>query len=492
MTVEPEGNNSAKTTVFLTGATGSMGSATLRELVGRRDRFDIVILARDSKHGRRALRRYDGEPGIRIVWGDLRDYDAVLEVVTGADYVLHIAALISPAADRDPVLTDQINVGSIRNILTAIRAQPDPDAIRLVNVGSVAMTGSRLPPIHWGRVGDPIAPALGDHYAVSKTEAERLVIESGLAHWVSLRQTFICIPRLLSLLHPILFHQPANTLFEFVTARDSGRLMANACEADVPEKFWRHVYNIGGGETCRVGYVEYLDRIFGALGLGTLSSLTERNWFALKNFHCQWYLDSDVLEEFLHFRRDGFDEYVAHVKASAPWYLKLGLGRIIPRMFIRNIVMKRMARQPGGPLHWVETADHDRIEAFFGSHEQWEQIPGWDDPIAPPPPAAPLGHGFDDGLPDAELGLGQARSAAQFRGGECLSDAMQFGAVYSPLTWRCARGHEFQATPYLVLRAGHWCPECEAPPWDYDERAAVNPFFAQVWPVDDAPTVVEH
>ncbi len=169
----------SKRTVLLTGASGSMGSATLCELLQRRDRFDIVLLAYGTKHGRRALRPFLNEPGVRIVWGDLRDYASVLECVSGADVVLHTAALISPAADRDPVLTEQINVGSIRNILRAIAAQPDPDRVGLVSVGSVATTGSRLPPLHWGRVGDPITPAVGDHYAVSKIEAERLVVESG-------------------------------------------------------------------------------------------------------------------------------------------------------------------------------------------------------------------------------------------------------------------------------------------------------------------------
>lgn len=471
--------------MLLTGATGSMGTATLLELLERRDRFDLVLLAREGKHGRRVLRRLLNEPGVRIVWGDLRNYDDVLDAVTGVDIVLHTAALISPAADRDPVLTEQINVGAIRNILRAIRAQPDPDAVRLVTVGSVAMTGSRLPPIHWGRVGDPITPAVGDFYAVSKIEAERLVVESGLKHWASLRQTFICIPNLLSLLHPILFHQPVNTLFEFVTARDSGRLMANACEDDIPDDFWRRVYNIGGGETCRVGYVEYLDRIFGVLGIGTLAQLTERRWFALQNFHCQWYLDSDVLESYLHFRRDGFEEYVAQVAASAPWYLRMGLARIVPRALIRTLVMKRLARQPQGPLHWIESGDEEKVDAFFGSREAWGRIPGWDEAVPAPTPAMPLGHGFDDSLLDAQIGLSEAVAAANFRGGVFLSAHMSDGDLHTPLRWKCVNGHEFEATAYLVLRAGHWCRQCEPPPWNRG-RAAGNDFLAQVVPVPSA------
>jgi len=51
-----------------------------------------------------------------------------------------------------------------------------------------------LPPIHWGRVGDPIKPSIFDYYAVSKIASERLVIESRLEYWVSLRQTGIMGP----------------------------------------------------------------------------------------------------------------------------------------------------------------------------------------------------------------------------------------------------------------------------------------------------------
>jgi len=37
------------------------------------------------------------------------------------------------------------------------------------------------------------------------------------------------------------------------------------------------------------------------------------------------------------------------------------------------------------------------------------------------------------------------------------------------------------------LKAGHWCPHCAPPPWDYDVEAKRNPFFAQVWYTNHGP-----
>ena len=49
------------------------------------------------------------------------------------------------------------------------------------------------------------------------------------------------------------------------------------------------------------------------------------------------------------------------------------------------------------------------------------------------------------------------------------------------LSFRCAFGHQFEASPRLVLEGGHWCPVCERESWNYHNIARVNPFFAQVW-----------
>ena len=61
-------------TVFLTGATGNMGWAGFQELL-KKDKFNIRLLARDSKKNRKKLSPYLSHPCVTVVWGDLTRYD---------------------------------------------------------------------------------------------------------------------------------------------------------------------------------------------------------------------------------------------------------------------------------------------------------------------------------------------------------------------------------------------------------------------------------
>ena len=145
---------------------------------------------------------------------------------------------------------------------------------------------------------------------------------------------------------------------------------------------------------------------------------------------------------------------------------------------------KAVISQPGGVLQFVTDGDEERIKVWFGSREKYEAIPKkWDDIVLSKPIDLPsfLNHGFDETKSVEELGIEDMRQAAAFRGGKCLSEMMAKGDMYTALTWQCASGHEFKATPYTVLFAGHWCPECMCGEWRYGEEAEVNPFFAQVW-----------
>ncbi len=63
-----------------------------------------------------------------------------------------------------------------------------------------------------------------------------------------------------------------------------------------------------------------------------------------------------------------------------------------------------------------------------------------------------------------------------------ISSSVKKGDLHTKIQWKCHNGHEFASTPYAILKAGFWCPECcEALPWNFDAASTKVPFYAQVW-----------
>jgi nucleoside-diphosphate-sugar epimerase len=495
----------SKRRVFLTGASGAMGWAAVQELV-KDPAQEVVALVRPSNKNRRLLAALAPAANLVVRWGDLTDYGQVAACVEDAEVVLHVGALVSPAADYDPDQAMRVNWGSTRHILRAAQEQGRQDDLKLVYIGTIAETGDRMPPIHWGRVGDPVKPSVFDYYAVSKVAAERLVIESGLKHWVSLRQTGIIGQKMSQIKDPIIFHNCLDNVLEYVSDRDSATLLANLCAKDAAGElgpsFWGHIFNIGGGESCRISCHDMFTKLFGLLGLKDLSKLFDSKWFATRNFHGTYYLDSDKLDDILDFRQDSMDYYYdSYLESLGPVAKTAKLIAELPggqRLISASLRKQFQAFTLGehGTATFIEQDMEDHIAAYWGSRAAWEAIPplanfehftDWDKVV-------PIDHGFDESKPPEELTLADVKGAAEFRGGACLATAMRKGDWVGKLGFRCAFGHSFEASPRLVLEGGHWCPDCERHSWNYHRRAAVDPFFAQVWnPLhgpDEAPLEV--
>lgn len=366
-----------KKTVFLTGATGNMGWAGFQELYARKERFNIRILARDSRKNRRKLAKYVDDPAVSVVWGDLTRYEDVLAGVTGADYVLHVGGMVSPAADYFPEKTLNVNVTAAENIVKAVLAQPNKEEMRVVYIGSVAQYGDRNPPHHWGGVDEPQTPAKYDMYALSKIRAEQVFAKAGLKRWVSLRQSGILYPGILKVVNPTAFHVPIGGVLEWATVEDSGRLLAQICEDWVPDEFWNRAYNISSGEQYRMTNYEFETRLLNGLGLPGPEKVFQPQWFALKNFHGMWYTDADQLEDYLHFRSyTPVDEYFATMKSKLPWFYSL--ASLAPAWAVR-FFMKPYAFEKGMGTQWWVKNDPEKFEAYYGSREAYEAIKSWDD-----------------------------------------------------------------------------------------------------------------
>lgn len=427
--------------VLLTGATGVMGYASLPLLTSHSGELSVRVLARHSAKNEKKLTPFR-KRGMEVAWGDLTSYEDVRRALEGVDILLHLGGMVSPLADRYPDKTVEVNVGSMENIISAINELKQTESTEVVYIGSVAQYGFHNLDNPWGETGEPLIPAFYDAYAYSKIEAERLLTESGIHRWVSLRQSGILHPGLLTKTDdPIMFHVPLRGVLEWATVEDSARLLESLCVTRLPEEFWRKFYNISSGPSYRLSNYEFEKIILKSTGCPPPEKIFEPHWFATRNFHGMWYVDSDRLEEYLHFRANvPVDEYFRNMTKGLPWYFKL--SPLAPAWIIK-LAMKRVAKKKGlGTLWWFETGDEGRIEAHFGSRKEWKEISGW-------------GH-QPEMTADESIRNNIPRNAVR-KPGEAFPASPE-SDIPEELT--CGKGHHYRLTPRARLLGGHVCPEC--------------------------------
>jgi UDP-N-acetylglucosamine 4-epimerase len=153
-------------TWLVTGAAGFIGSNLVETLLRWDQRvvgFDNFATGKQSNLDElAALVGSEQWNRFRFIEGDIRDLDACQNACSGADYVLHQAALGSvPRSIEDPLLTNAANVTGFLNMLVAAR---DQKAARFVYAASSSTYGDHpgLPKVE-DQIGRPLSP-----YAVTK------------------------------------------------------------------------------------------------------------------------------------------------------------------------------------------------------------------------------------------------------------------------------------------------------------------------------------
>lgn len=492
--------------IAVTGASGNMGRESLRQLMELPEVSKIKILVRRTHQDRAFAASARREYGRRLetVVGDLANLNSCRELVKDTQYVFHIGAVIPPLSDHDPKGTELANLVGTRNMVDAVGeiAENQP---KFVHISTVALYGHRNYLHPWGRVGDPLLPSVYDVYAATKLKAERYVLDSTLKNWAVVRQTAMLHYNMMkdNMSDGLMFHTCVNVPLEWSTSRDSGLLIKRIAERDMrgeADSFWKRCYNLGGGERNRVTGYDTYDKLLKTLG-ADMEKVMIPGWHSIRNFHGLWFADGDVLNEMFDYQHDNIDDFCKEIVKRHPIYK---IAAAVPSKLISEIGFKRLLKDVNSPLEWVKKNDKGRVRAFFGSPENikclarnWKEFPvlakgqvvdGNIDYNAVRKTenlgkyGFLLNHGYDESKPDCELGIEDMREAAAFRGGKCLSADMARGDLYTRLEWECHDGHVFKASPYTVLKAGHWCPVCCQPePWDFDRLAKFMPFYAQVW-----------
>lgn len=104
--------------LLITGGTGSFGNAVLRRFL-KNDIGEIRIFSRDEKK-QDDMRKIYNNPKLKFYIGDVRDYNSVMDVMRGVDFVFHAAALKQvPSCEFYPVQAVYTNILGTENVLNA-------------------------------------------------------------------------------------------------------------------------------------------------------------------------------------------------------------------------------------------------------------------------------------------------------------------------------------------------------------------------------------
>ncbi len=160
--------------IFLTGGAGFIGSHLTRRLLARGNR--VTVLDDFNDFYEPALKQHNvaafaGQPGYRLVEGDIRDEALVESLFTGNDFtaVIHLAARagVRPSL-QEPILYEDVNcIGTLR-LLEAARHH-GPQVFVFGSSSSVYGINEKVPFAEDDEINQPISP-----YATTKRTGELL------------------------------------------------------------------------------------------------------------------------------------------------------------------------------------------------------------------------------------------------------------------------------------------------------------------------------
>jgi UDP-N-acetylglucosamine 4,6-dehydratase len=109
-----------RSSILVTGGTGSFGKAFLRYVLDNEDPQRVVVFSRDELKQHDVRRQFDDDPRLRWFIGDIRDRRRLERAMHGVDYVVHAAALKQvDTAEYNPFEYVQTNVNGSQNVVEA-------------------------------------------------------------------------------------------------------------------------------------------------------------------------------------------------------------------------------------------------------------------------------------------------------------------------------------------------------------------------------------
>lgn len=240
----------------------------------------------------------EDEPNVEIVKGDITDKESVYEALRNVGGILHLAALLPPASERDRDKTFAVNVEGTRNIVEALKSHGSQATLVFTSsISTYGDTSKESDPIKITQPQNAI-----DIYAESKIAGEKILIGSGV-NFVVLRIASIAVPAFLEPPEPWPF--TSDQRVEMVHRDD----VADAIKSSVgTAEAVGNVFNIAGGSTWRLAGKDYVEDFFDFMGAPVEMAVyrEEPGWN-------DWY-DTVESQKILNYQNRSYDFYSGEMK----------------------------------------------------------------------------------------------------------------------------------------------------------------------------------
>ena len=110
----------SNSSILITGGTGSFGSQFVPMTLSKYNPKRILIYSRDEMKQWEMAQKYQNDPRVRFIIGDVRDKERLIRALDGIDFVVHAAATkIVPTAEYNPFECVKTNINGAMNIIDA-------------------------------------------------------------------------------------------------------------------------------------------------------------------------------------------------------------------------------------------------------------------------------------------------------------------------------------------------------------------------------------
>ena len=300
--------------VLVTGAAGCVGLQVIKFLLSE-GKYEITALDLRNKKSLKRLKKYKRR--VNIIYGDVTDNILMEALVRDHNVIIHLASVIPPFGEFSKRIGEIVEYNGTENIIKAINYYNKN--CYLIYASSTSVYDSSLS----GNINEKIKEKELSNYSLNKYETENL-IKRKLKNYTILR-----LPLILNNVvnESFIYSIKKNSLIEVTTNIDAAYAFVRCIpyEKEVNKK----TFNVGMGKDGRIIYNKILKNILECHGINFRYILSRI--FLNKDYNSPVLLDSDNLDNIIHYRTDSLYNYFRRLK-------RVGKKRKLRKLLAKPII----------------------------------------------------------------------------------------------------------------------------------------------------------